>query len=316
VSAWDAEGGKGLSADEKDLLEREQPELRRLAELARAITNPVLEPYFSRVDSDRQLVDNLVNTAHAEYNNNNNRGILSGPAFRKSHGDAMRQAYNLRQRREAKDGEFADALTYLDESREARLSSQTEFDRLLNQYITEVLNNPASGRDAFGNVRFRELAELETRFREMVGEEMFGRIRNQYLGLDADGQPLNIEDIAGGELTVQLRRDKEFLREAGYWRIADEIVGEDADAIALWDAFEAAGTPAQQEAFKRQYPELRRIERIISRNRLLMRRGNAAVDAALFRWYGYRAVNSEVRVTERVFANQARQDLQAQAVGS
>ena len=316
VTGWDEEGGKGLSADEKDFLERQQPELRRLAELARVITNPVLEPYFLRVDNDRQLVDNLIDTAAAEFMDKRSKGIMDGPSFRKDHDNAVRQAFNLRQRREAQDGEFADALETLEESREARLSSQTEFDRIYNEYLTEVLNNPVSGRDAYGNVNFREQAALEKAFRERIGEEYFGRIRNFHLGFDAEGVPLNIEDVAGGELTIQLRRDKEILREAGYWKIADDIIGNDPQALALWDAYESSGSPAQQEAYKRQYPGLAKIEGTISRARMMIRRDNAAVDAALGRWYGYRAVNKETRAAERVFANQARQDLQRQAIGS
>ena len=316
VTSWDADSGKGLSADEKDILEREQPELKRLAELARIVTNPVLEPYFTRVESDRQLVNDLINKAEAEFKDSYAKGILGGQTFREKHDDAVLQAFNLRQRREAKDGEFGDALEYLEESRERRLSSQTEFDRLYNLYLTEVRNNPVSSRDAFGNVRFREVERLENDFRAEVGEEMFKRIRRFHLGLDENGQPLKPDEIAGGELTIQLRRDKEVLREAGYWRVAEDIIGNDPEALALWDAFESAESPAQAEAFKREYPGLAKIEGTIRRVRIQIRRDNADVDAALIRWYGFRAQNKVTRTAERVFVNRARQDLQRQAIGS
>jgi len=316
VTSWDADSGKGLSADEKDILEREQPELKRLAELARIVTNPVLEPYFTRVESDRQLVNDLINKAEAEFKDSYAKGILGGQTFREKHDAAVLQAFNLRQRREAKDGEFGDALEYLEESRERRLSSQTEFDRLYNLYLTEVRNNPVSSRDAFGNVRFREVERLENDFRAEVGEEMFKRIRRFHLGFDENGQPLKPDEIAGGELTIQLRRDKEVLREAGYWRVAEDIIGNDPEALALWDAFESAESPAQAEAFKREYPGLAKIEGTIRRVRIQIRRDNADVDAALIRWYGFRAQNKVTRTAERVFVNRARQDLQRQAIGS
>lgn len=297
---WDSTPTQaGLDADEKRQLEATNPELKRLKELAQARTNPTLGRYFERIEDDRALFEEAIKTAYAEFLAT---GSINGRTFREKYDDAVRVAFNNRQRREQPGGEFADAIKHLEELDAERADLETIFDRTFEEYIAEVRENPLS-RDAFGNPNFKQMRELEDAFKSRVGEELFSRIRNHYRGIDSEGNPLEIS-YDGEELAFQLRRDRDLLNEVGYWSIADDLI-EDPDDYEVWRRFEGTDDPTIRENIKRSFPWIKRVEKQVDRKRKRIRRTRADVDRALIKWYGMTPGNPETKAQQRVITRQA-----------
>lgn len=300
---WDSTPDqRGLDLDEKALIEANNPDLKRLKELSRVNSDPTLKLYFDKIEDDRTFLQDAVGLAATEFLSTDQ---LNGRTFRGKYDDAVRQAFNNRQRREDPEGEYADAIDRLKELDERDADAVTEFDRLFDEYITTVRENPIA-KDAFGNPNFREMKRAEEAFEKRVGPETYNRIRNHYRGLDPEGNPRELT-YEGEEIAVQLRRDRDLLNEVGYWSAADDLIGDDQDLYRVWQRFEGTDSPAVKEAMKQRYPALIRIEATVERKRQRLRRSRADVDTALIKWYGFRAMNAETRAMERALQNQVRQ---------
>ena len=296
----------GLDVDQQRAIEANNPELRRLKDLSRINSDPAMAAFFERIDEDRLWAQDKIITAAKEYISTGER---NGRTFRQKYDDAVRQQFNNRQRREDPEGQFAEAIKRLGEKDAREADLLTQFDRLVEEYTVEVREHPLT-KDAFGNPDFRQMRKLEDAFKKKVGDEVFQRIRNHYRKIDENGEPLKL-DYPEEEFVVQLRHDRDLLNEVGYWSLADDLIGDDT---ALWDAWrnlEASDSAAIRDAIKRTFPALRRIERQVSRKRQIIRRGSAAVDAALIRWYGFSAMNVENRRMQRAVEQQERQRLAA-----
>jgi hypothetical protein len=288
---------KDLDADKQAVLRRDNPELRDLEENLHAVPNARFGPYFDRIAQDRETRNELIEQAAAEF-----RATGNGRTFRAKYDEAMAQHRLLRRRTEA---DFADQVAELDRRRERKLAdSPSDFNRVLDRYASEVKDNP-NFVDQFGNPDWDRINEADQAFRRDVGEDIYRRIRQLYLGFDENGVPLR-QEYTGQEFVWQLRRAREALREAGYWQIADDIVGDDPEARAIWRWYENSENPAEREAIKGRFRAIRRIERIVDRNRERIRRRNPDVDTALMLFYGTRAASPQGRRLERQIQSAAR----------
>jgi len=143
-----------------------------------------------------------------------------------------------------------------------------------------------------------------------VGDKMFARIERHYRGQREDGTPLKAE-YAGEEWVWLLREDRKILQDAGYWQIARNIVGDDPNQLDIWHRYEQVDDPAIREAFRRSYPRLRQIEKVIRNAKTRMKQRILAVDKALIRWYGHRATHPENRAEEVLRIRAAQGSLRA-----
>ncbi len=300
---WDStKNQRGLDLDEKRAIEANNPDLQRLTEQVNASSDPEMARYFDALDADRLWKEEQITVAAKEFIESQE---MNGRTFREKYDDVVRQVFNNRQRREDPEGEFKIALGWLSDSRERRDDLMTQFDRLVEEYTVEVKENPLS-KDAFGNPDFRQMKLNEEAFRKRVGDEMYQRIQNHYRKIDENGEPLELA-YPEERYVVQLRRDRDLLAEVGYWSMADTMIGDDDALWEAWKRLDASDSPLIQKEIKRMFPALKRIERQVARRRKQIRRTNAAVDAALIRWYGFRAGNVENRQMERALGQQERQ---------
>lgn len=286
-----------LDNDRKAVLRRDNPNLGELQEATAAASRDTPKShYFDRRLKDRQEHLDRLSPAAAEFQATGN-----GRTFRQKYDE---EAAIYREQLRRTDREFADVVRELDEERGDQ--SQTAFNRLVDRYGAQVRDNPEFV-DEFGNPLWDEINQAERAFEREVGAEMFQRVRRYFLGLDDEGQPLH-DDVPAA--VYELRRAREVLREADYWRIADDIVGDDPEARAIWRQYENSDKPAEREAIKRRFPRIRQVERIVDRNRDRIRRRSPGVDMALMIFYGTRAASREGRQFERQLQRQTR----AQAV--
>jgi len=282
--------------------------LQGLEEIARNIEDPVFTPYFDKLNRDRQITERAVANAAAQFRVN----PAGGRTFRQAYDEAIAQDRLLREVREDPKGEYAGAISKLEDLRADKRDSQTEFDRLRDEYISDVRDNP-DFRDVFGNVDFRSLDAAEKEFKAKVGPEMFQRIRNYYLGFDANGQPLNSDTP---QEVVALRRAREVLRQTEYWKIPEKYIGDNEQLQDVWDEYQSLDSPAARQALGRRFPEIGRIASKVDRDRQRLRRGNADVDRALVLFYGLRAANRQVRQEERALIQFSRSQGRTTTEGS
>lgn len=285
-----------LDNDFKATLRASNPQLQELEEHAHAAGSD-FGNYFDRVGQDRAERNTKLTQAANEF-----RATGNGRTFREKYDEAMAVHREMSARTER---EFAEQAAELDERRKRKLAdSASDFNRALDAYTRRVKDNPQHV-DEFGNPNWDEINKAEKQFRQDVGEELYNRIRQLYLGYDVDGNELPTT-YAGEEQVRQLRRAREVLRNAGYWQIADDIVGDDPQAQAIWRWYESSENPAEREAIKRRYRMIARVERIVDRNRQRIRKANPEVDLALMTFYGTRAVSREGRQFEREISRAAR----------
>ena len=296
-----------LGMDEKAVARRDNEELNGLEELARNVEDPVFAPYFDRLNRDRQIKDNAIANAAAEFRAN----PAGGRTFREKYDLAIAQERVLRESREDPHGEHATALKKLRDSKDEKIDSQAVFDRQFDDYIADVRDNPEH-RDKFGNVDFRAIDVAEKAFREQVGEEAFQRIRNHYRGFDNQGNQLR--DIP--QEVIDLRQAREILRENEYWKIPERYIGDSELIRQVWDEYQSLDSPAAREGLARRFPEIKRIATRVGRDRKRLRLRNADVDRALVMFYGLRAVNPEVRVQERELLRASRAEGRQSTEGS
>lgn len=286
-----------LDYDQQSEIRRDSEEVQEYEELARGVESQLFSPYFERLNRDQQIKDNAIANAVGQFRAN----PAGGKSFRQAYDDAIDQDRLLREIREDPNGEFATVLAKFEESQDERTDSQTEFNRIFDEYIAEVRDNPLH-RDVWGNPDFDAIDESESAFREKHGQAMFDRIRRYYLGFDANGEPLR--DVHPE--VIALRRSREVLRQSNYWNIPDEYTG-DGVMKQVWSEFQSLDSPAARQALQRRFPQLRRIERLVSRDRRQVRMRNPDVDRALVIFYGFRAVHPEVRAQERQLIQASRQ---------
>ena len=281
---WDEKGGAGLSGDEKADLLVLNPELRRKQELARLRADKDLGPYFAQVEADKKWANDEYEKAAKELIN----GKFTTPiTFRKKVDQIAWGRAADRMRRDDPEGQFSRALEQLEENKAQRADTITGFDLIMDEYIADVKEAPEL-TDEYGNPVWELIDRAEAAFRARVGEEIYDRVYHHYRGEYPDGSPRGEEEYTGESLVWKLRKDRETIRESGYWQVVDDIIGDD-DSKALWNEYDQLEDPAIKEAMRRRYPRLRRTERLITQARDRMRRRDQVLDSALMQWYGLRA---------------------------
>lgn len=296
-ATYQAPNWRGLDRDAQDFLEKQNQQLRVLEEASHAASkHGELGNYFERVNDDRLAKHQSLTLAAREFQETGN-----GRTFRNKYDEAMavHRAMSDQTKRE-----FSSVVTDLESRRKRNLMEASDFNRLLNEYENLIKDNP-NMLDEFGNMDWDKHNAEEQKFRDRVGEDIFQRIRRDYLGFDINGGELPLV-YQGEQFVRQLRRAREVLREAGYWKIADDIVGNDPTARAIWYQYENSDNPAEREAIKKRYRSISRIEEIVDRNRLRIRRSNPDVDIALMTFYGTRAVSRPGLAIERQIGRAAR----------
>jgi hypothetical protein len=138
--------------------------------------------------------------------------------------------------------------------------------------------------------------KLEVEFGKTEGENLYVRMKNNYVGLNAQGERYDkVEEFEGQAIFWALRDARETLNSVRYWQQANDVINRDGDnpeMQMIWNRFEESDL-LTQEAMKQQFPQLTRIQRLVSRSRERKRRNNPAVDKALMDFYGHRAMNIE-----------------------
>jgi hypothetical protein len=286
-----------LDLEQQATARRDDDELRRFEQIAHASgTNPELAAYFDHVEADKKYRDQKLSQAAVEFHTTGN-----GSTFREKYDEVMSEARSFRERRDDPNGPYKEALALLAEQPESELA----FNQALERFVSETREDPAL-YDQFGNPDFREMRSREDALEKELGEELFGRVLNYYHGFDTEGRPLTNEEYPGQRYVWLLRQAREVLREAGYWTVADAMLDGQPEAQEVWSYYQTLDNPAEQEAVKRAYPFLRRVERRAARARLAMRRRDPEVDRALTMFYGLRARSPEGRRQERELVRQAR----------
>jgi hypothetical protein len=297
-----------LDVDERNQVESlDQPplgggKLAELNELVAAVESPTVGAYLNDQTAIRDMInEELFKVANAYKQHGN------GATLREEHDRIVREAANSRTR--LKESEtHKDAIDYLEGKREARLEGETLFNQLYDQYTDEVksVDNYVDNTtgivdwDARDQAEQKWLKQLQDEFGKEEGQTLYTRMKNNYVGLNANGDPYdNVEDFVGQELFWDLRQARETLNEVRYWQQASDVIGDDPEMQMIWNQFEQSD-PLTQEAMKREFRELTRIQRQVTRRRDRIRRNNPAVDKALMDFYGHRAANRENIRAERV----------------
>jgi len=305
-----------LDVDERNAVESldrdNRGRLAELDELVEAVESPTVGRYFL----DRKAVETAIDEQLSQIANALLTVHRNGATFREEYDNIMREARNSRKRLDDEDGIHAEAIKYLERKREARLEGETLFNQIFDEYVDDVKNVDNYEDEATGLVDWDKKDIAEKRFeKELIeefgkeeGETLYIRMRNNYLGRNAEGVPFDKDpDFAGEQIVFALRDARETLNSARYWQVARDIIGEDNPTmLMLWNTFERAD-PLTQEAMKQQYRELTRIQKQVTRRRDRIRRNNPAIDRALMDFYGHRAKNRENIQLERARLREMRQ---------
>ena len=296
-----------LDIDERNSIEMLDQDgrgrLAELDELVEAVESPTVGKYFADREAVKTSIDEqLAQAANALEQHRN------GAIFREEYDNIMREARNSRKRLDDKDGIHAPALEYLEGKRQARLEGETLFNQIYDEYVDTVKNTDNYEDELTGLVDWDKKDQAERRFKQELikefgkteGETLYTRMRNNYVGRNADGVPFDREpDFAGEKYVFALRDARETLNSVRYWQVARDIIGDNNPAmLAVWNQYEMSD-PVTQEAMKREYRELTRIAKRVERRRDRLRKNNPAVDRALMDFYGHRAKNRENMQFER-----------------
>lgn len=309
---------ENLDVDQRNAVESldrdNRGRLAELDELVEAVESPTVGRYFAdRKSVETSIDEQLFQIANALSVHKN------GATFREEYDNIMREARNSRRRLDDKDGIHAAAIDYLDGKREARLEGETLFNQIFDEYIDNVKNVDNYEDEATGLIDWdkKDIAEknfekdLITEFGKAEGETLYIRMKNNYLGRNAEGVPFDKEpDFAGEEIVFALRDARETLNSERYWQVARDIIerdyGNNSTMLMLWNDFEMSD-PLTQESMKSQHPQLNRVQKQVTRRRDRIRQNNPAIDRALMDFYGHRAKNRENVMYERARLNRMRQ---------
>jgi hypothetical protein len=297
VESLDRESGRGRLAE--------------MDELVAAVESPTVGQYFL----DRKAVETAIDEQlHQIANGLKVHG--NGATFREEYDNIMREARNSRKRLDDEDGIHAEAIKYLERKREARLEGETLFNQIFDEYVDTVKNVDNYEDEATGLIDWdkKDIAEkrfekdLMTEFGKEEGATLYTRMRNNYVGRNAEGVPFDKDpDFEGEEIVFALRDARETLNSERYWQVARDIIGDDNPTmLRLWNTFEMSD-PLTQEAMKRQHRQLSRIQKQVTRRRDRIRKNNPAIDRALMNFYGHRAKNRENVQLERARLSEMRQ---------
>ena len=296
---------RDLAVDERNQVESLDQtnggKLAELDELVETVESPTVGAYFADRKAIQTMIDDeLVKVA------NNFRQHGNGATLREEHDQIIREAANSRKRLD-ESGTHDDAIEYLDGKRQARLEGETLFNQLYDQYTDEVKAVDNYEDELTGLIDWDErdrkeqewLKGLKDEFGKEEGERLYTRMKNNYVGLNADGEPYDsVQDFVGQEFFWDLRDARETLNSVRYWQQANDVIGDNPEMQLIWNQYEASD-PLTQEAMKREYRGLSRIERQVSRRRDRIRKNNPAVDKALMDFYGHRAANRQNVALER-----------------
>jgi len=314
--AKDAYGRKWehLDVDERNTIEAldrdNRGRLAEIDELVQTVESPTVGKYFADRKSIDTMIDDTVGRAANALKVHKN-----GATFREEYDAIMREARNSRIRLE-ESGIHEDAIKYLDDKRQSRLEGETLFNQIFDEYVDTVKNVDNYEDEATGLVDWDKKDKAETEFLKSLksefgnaeGETLYNRMRNNYLGRNAEGERFQSEpDFAGQEVVFALRDAREELNAVRYWQQARDIIGDNDQMLMVWNHFEMSD-PLTQEAMKRQYRGLARIQKQVTRRRDRIRKNNPAVDQALIDFYGHRAKNRGNVRNERTQLREMRQD--------
>jgi hypothetical protein len=285
--------------------------LAEMDELVAAVESPTVGQYFL----DRKAVETAIDEQlHKAANSLKVHG--NGATFREEYDNIMREARNSRKRLDDENGIHAAAIKYLERKREARLEGETLFNQIFDEYVDNVKNIDNYEDEVTGLVDWdkKDIAEknfekdLMTEFGAEEGATLYTRMKNNYVGRNAEGVSFDKDaDFEGEEIVFALRDAREALNSERYWQVARDIIGADNPTmLRLWNTFEMSD-PLTQEAMKRQHRQLTRIQRQVTRRRDRIRKNNPAIDRALMNFYGHRAKNRGNVQLERAQLSRMRQ---------
>jgi len=249
------------------------------------------KPYFDLIEQEKLTYNDAVSLAYQNFARTRN-----GPDLQ----DALHDANTIRRAsREERENDpvFADVIEDLKDS----AKSDTQFNRLFNEYVTLVITNPEHV-DQYGDYDYdqRDLDELAFRSREDVDEETFERIKNYARGRLPDGSrmPKKVWEYDEQGMAYDYEDAKELMRP--YWDVPETLLAdkpvEHLEAYKLWQSYR--GDPAAQEAIKLAYPVVGAIEKVVLRIRQTMRMRDPQLDLALVTYKARRALHPENRRAE------------------